>query len=116
MADDGITFPAGFIILRSTYGEVKVVGTITVGRNYAEEVDSEGWRVLVPGLRWWRGHARVPGMLRDLPAVLGEECEVILSDGRTGRAFVTGYSEDSAWVIEIVGAGPLPSVPSSQEG
>lgn len=62
----------------------------------------------VPGLRSWHGTARVPGLVYGLLNILGSECTVTLPDGRTGQAVVTGYSEESVWVVEIQGAGPPP--------
>lgn len=103
---------SGEFILRSAYGEVYARGTITeeLGDRFA--VDRLG--IPVRELLSWHGSARVQGAPRGLKDVLGEECRVILSDGRVGKAFVTAYNEESAWVIEIKGAGPVPSLQSSQ--
>lgn len=104
----------GELILRSQYGEVYVRGTLGEYQETYEVVDDTLKVRRVPGLRHWNGVARVQGAPRGLMEVLGEECTVTLSDGRTGKAFVTAYNEESAWVIEIVGAGPVPSLGSSE--
>lgn len=56
----------------------------------------------------WRGQGRVPGLLYRLLDVLGGEVTLILPDGRTGKAFATGYAQDSAWIIELAGIGKAP--------
>lgn len=62
------------------------------------------------GLWHWQGVARVPGLIYRLLDVLGGEVGLILPDGRTARAFATGYSEDSAWIVELHGIGKPPQV------
>lgn len=100
---------SGEFILRSAYGEVYVRGTITeeLGDRFA--VDRLG--IPVRELLSWHGVARVQGAPRGLRDIIGEECELITSTGMAGRCFVTAYSEESAWILEIKGAGPVPSLP-----
>lgn len=89
-----------------TSAEVRT--TLYESQEFYAEPDAEGYVRSVAGLRSWGGVARVPGLVYRLLDLLGSECEVILPDGRTGTALVTGYSEESVWVVEIVGAGPPP--------
>lgn len=77
--------------------------------NYETEFDDAGPRVVaVPGLASWHGQGRVPGLVMRLLDALGGEVELILPDGRTGKAYATGYSQDSAWIIELAGIGKPP--------
>lgn len=62
----------------------------------------------MPGLRRWHGCARLPGWPARLLDVLGGEARLVLDDGREGRCFATGFNQDSAWIVEIQGAGPCP--------
>lgn len=59
----------------------------------------------------WQGSARVPGLSYRLLDVLGGTVTVTLPDGRVGKAYATGWSEDSVWFVEIQGVGPFPRDP-----
>ena len=79
-----------------------------------EEVRVEEWTNAdghvqeTPGRHWWHGHSRTVGAPRGLLDLMGGEAVVVLPGGRTGRALLTGYCQDSCWVIEIQGVGPIP--------
>lgn len=77
-------------------------------QEFYAKYEPDGWVHMTPGLRSWGGTARVPGLLYGLLNILGSECTVTLPDGRTGQALVTGYSEESVWLVEIAGVGSPP--------
>jgi hypothetical protein len=109
VSDDRFSY-TGPVTLRAKYYEKEctVHARLWTEREVSETVDSNGWVTATPGLLSWHGTARVPGLVHALLDLMGEEVSVILLDGRTGRAFITGYSQESVWVVEIQGAGPAP--------
>lgn len=60
------------------------------------------------GLYSWHGVARAVAVPRRLLDLLGDEVSVRLPDGRVGHAYVTGYCEESVWVVEFTGVGHVP--------
>lgn len=60
----------------------------------------------------WHGVALAHAVPRRLFDLLGGEVSVRLADGRLGHAHVTGYCEDSLWIVEITGVGAVPNLNS----
>jgi hypothetical protein len=58
----------------------------------------------------WHGVARALGVPRRLLDLMGGEAEVRLPDGRLGHAHVTGYCDESVWIVEITGIGHVPNL------
>jgi hypothetical protein len=72
-------------------------------------LDAEGDEHL-PGQSSWHGVAMAHAVPRRLYDLLGGEVSVRLADGRLGHAQITGYCEDSLWIVEITGVGPVPTL------
>jgi hypothetical protein len=58
----------------------------------------------------WHGVAMAHAVPRRLFDLLGGEVALRLADGRLGHAQITGYCEDSLWIVEITGVGPVPTL------
>ena len=96
----------GLITLTNVHGhQIKVPAVL---REDVDHYDATGTRRDPPVHSWW-GTAHADGKIPRLPDVLGERVVVGLADGRTGKAHVTGYPQDSMWTIEIQGDGPVPA-------
>jgi hypothetical protein len=69
-----------------------------------------GGEALEVGVRSWHGVGQAVQVPRRLFDLLGGEVSVRLADGRLGHAYVTGYCDESLWVVEITGVGHVPNL------